>query len=66
MRLNGFPAECPQIMCASASEMGLAAYVFTQSLNRATRMSQRLEFGMVGINTASFTGAPIPFGGWKQ
>jgi succinate-semialdehyde dehydrogenase/glutarate-semialdehyde dehydrogenase/aspartate-semialdehyde dehydrogenase len=46
--------------------MGLAAYVYTRDLNRAMRLSDTLEYGMVGINTASFTGAPIPFGGWKQ
>lgn len=51
---------------ANASEMGLAAYVYTRDLNRAMRLSDALEYGMVGINTASFTGAPIPFGGWKQ
>ncbi|TBY51568.1 NAD-dependent succinate-semialdehyde dehydrogenase [Rhizobium leguminosarum bv. viciae] len=51
---------------ANASEMGLAAYVYTRDLNRAMRLSDTLEYGMVGINTASFTGAPIPFGGWKQ
>lgn len=51
---------------ANATEMGLAAYVYTRDLNRAMRLSDTLEYGMVGINTASFTGAPIPFGGWKQ
>jgi succinate-semialdehyde dehydrogenase len=51
---------------ANASEMGLAAYVYTRDLKRAMRLSDALEYGMVGINTASFTGAPIPFGGWKQ
>ena len=51
---------------ANATEMGLAAYVYTSDLNRAMRLSDALEYGMVGINTASFTGAPIPFGGWKQ
>jgi succinate-semialdehyde dehydrogenase len=51
---------------ADASEMGLAAYVYTRDLKRAMRLSDSLEYGMVGINTASFTGAPIPFGGWKQ
>ncbi len=51
---------------ANATEMGLAAYVYTTNVNRAMRLSDSLEYGMVGINTASFTGAPIPFGGWKQ
>ncbi|WP_414705788.1 aldehyde dehydrogenase family protein [Pseudomonas sp.] len=30
------------------------------------RVSDRLVFGMVALNTARFTGPPIPFGGWKQ
>ncbi len=51
---------------ANASEMGLAAYVYTRDINRALRLTDALEYGMVGVNTASFTGAPIPFGGWKQ
>jgi succinate-semialdehyde dehydrogenase/glutarate-semialdehyde dehydrogenase/aspartate-semialdehyde dehydrogenase len=51
---------------ANASEMGLAAYLYTSDLKRAMRVSDALEYGMVGVNTASFTGGPIPFGGWKQ
>lgn len=61
-----FDDEAEVIARANASEMGLAAYVYTESLGRATRTSQRLAYGMVGVNTASFTGPPIPFGGWKQ
>ncbi|MDV4179275.1 NAD-dependent succinate-semialdehyde dehydrogenase [Rhizobium brockwellii] len=51
---------------ANASEMGLAAYLYTRDLKRAMRLSDSLEYGMIGVNTASFTGAPVPFGGWKQ
>lgn len=51
---------------ANATEYGLAAYVFTRDLARSERVSRRLEFGMVGINTVKITGAPIPFGGIKQ
>jgi succinate-semialdehyde dehydrogenase/glutarate-semialdehyde dehydrogenase/aspartate-semialdehyde dehydrogenase len=61
-----FEHEAEVLARANSTEMGLAAYVYTRDLNRAMRMSQQLEFGMVAINTASFTGAPIPFGGWKQ
>jgi succinate-semialdehyde dehydrogenase/glutarate-semialdehyde dehydrogenase/aspartate-semialdehyde dehydrogenase len=46
--------------------MGLASYLYTNDLRRALRLSDRMEYGMVGVNTTSFTGAPVPFGGWKQ
>lgn len=61
-----FDSEEEVISRANANEMGLAGYVYTDSLRRALRFSERIECGMLGINTASFTGPPIPFGGWKQ
>ncbi|UWU68005.1 NAD-dependent succinate-semialdehyde dehydrogenase [Bradyrhizobium sp. NC92] len=61
-----FDSEEEVIARANASEMGLAGYVYTDNLRRAMRLSERIECGMLGINTASFTGSPIPFGGWKQ
>jgi succinate-semialdehyde dehydrogenase/glutarate-semialdehyde dehydrogenase/aspartate-semialdehyde dehydrogenase len=61
-----FDTEADVLQRANHSEYGLAAYVYTSSLNRAMRMSDRLEYGMVAVNTPKFTGAPIPFGGWKQ
>ncbi|WP_245163191.1 NAD-dependent succinate-semialdehyde dehydrogenase [Bradyrhizobium vignae] len=61
-----FDSEEEVLTRANASEMGLAAYVYTDSLRRALRLSENVEYGMVGINTASFTGPPVPFGGWKQ
>jgi len=61
-----FDSEEEVIARANASEMGLAGYVYTDDLRRAMRLSERIECGMLGINTASFTGPPIPFGGWKQ
>ncbi|MCP3374408.1 NAD-dependent succinate-semialdehyde dehydrogenase [Bradyrhizobium cajani] len=61
-----FDTEEEVVERANASEMGLAGYIYTDSLRRAIRISEQLEYGMLGINTASFTGPPIPFGGWKQ
>lgn len=61
-----FDSEDEVIARANANEMGLAGYVYTNDLRRALRLSEQIECGMVGINTASFTGPPIPFGGWKQ
>lgn len=61
-----FDSEDEVLARANASEMALAAYIYTDNLRRALRLSEKIEFGMVGVNTASFTGPPIPFGGWKQ
>lgn len=61
-----FDSEEEVVARANANEMGLAGYVYTDNLRRALRLSEQLECGMIGINTASFTGPPIPFGGWKQ
>ncbi|AVZ17507.1 NAD-dependent succinate-semialdehyde dehydrogenase [Pseudomonas aeruginosa] len=61
-----FDTEDEVIRRANNTEFGLAAYVYTNDLRRASRMSDRLEYGMVALNTPKFTGAPIPFGGWKQ
>lgn len=54
------------IQRANDTEMGLAAYIFTQSMTTALWASNHLEYGMVAVNAASFTGPPLPFGGWKQ
>lgn len=61
-----FETEDEVVQRANATEMGLAAYVYTNDLRRTLRISEALEYGMVGVNTAAFTGPPLPFGGWKQ
>ncbi|MCK1440510.1 NAD-dependent succinate-semialdehyde dehydrogenase [Bradyrhizobium sp. 15] len=61
-----FDTEEEVVTRANANERGLAGYIYTDNLRRALRVSELMECGMVGVNTASFTGPPIPFGGWKQ
>lgn len=51
---------------ANSTPYGLAAYVWTNNINDAFYFSERLEFGMVGINEWAPHGTEAPFGGWKQ
>ncbi|MDR3510193.1 MAG: NAD-dependent succinate-semialdehyde dehydrogenase [Caulobacteraceae bacterium] len=51
---------------ANRLPFGLAAYAFTRSLSTATAISERLESGMVGLNTFTITVPETPFGGVKQ
>jgi succinate-semialdehyde dehydrogenase / glutarate-semialdehyde dehydrogenase len=50
---------------ANDTAYGLGSFVFTESLERATRMSDALEAGMVGINTTVLSRPETPFGGIK-
>lgn len=61
-----FETEDEAVAQANATEFGLAAYVYSGDLARAWRVGEKLEYGMVGVNTSKITGAPIPFGGVKQ
>ncbi len=61
-----FQTEVEVIERANATPYGLAAYVFTRDISRMFRLGDALEYGMVGINAVSMTGASIPFGGQKQ
>lgn len=54
------------IEMANSSEYGLAAYIHTSNLNTALRVSEQLDYGMVGINEWSVALPEAPFGGMKQ
>ncbi|MGR9244113.1 NAD-dependent succinate-semialdehyde dehydrogenase (plasmid) [Rhizobium leguminosarum] len=61
-----FGDEAEAIAIANDTPFGLAAYFFTENLHRAWRVSEALEFGMVGLNTGSVSMEIAPFGGIKQ
>jgi succinate-semialdehyde dehydrogenase/glutarate-semialdehyde dehydrogenase len=61
-----FRSEADAIESANRVEYGLAAYFYTRDLSRALRVAERLEFGMVGLNTGIISTEVAPFGGVKQ
>ncbi|MEO1909688.1 MAG: NAD-dependent succinate-semialdehyde dehydrogenase [Paracoccus sp. (in: a-proteobacteria)] len=61
-----FDTEAQAIEMANDSEFGLAAYFYSRDLNRVWRVSERLESGMVGVNTGLISTEVAPFGGIKQ
>ena len=61
-----FETEDEAIAKANASEYGLMGYVFTRDLNRALRVAEALDTGMVGLNQGVPSNAAAPFGGVKQ
>lgn len=64
--VTAFDDEAEVIERANSTQYGLVAYVVTANGARQLRMGRALEYGMVAVNRAKITGAPIPFGGWKQ
>src|SRR5690606_24950979 len=61
-----FRTEGEALRRANDTEFGLAGYVFTESLDRAFHVADRLETGLVGINQGVPSNAAAPFGGLKQ
>ena len=61
-----FETEAEVVARANDTEYGLAAYLHSQDPRRIYRMTRALAFGMVAVNRTKITGAPIPFGGFKQ
>lgn len=58
--------ETEMIRLANDTPFGLAAYVYTRDVNRVHRLSEGLDFGMIGVN-APMVGSPAtPFGGMKE
>ena len=61
-----FATEAEALARANDTEYGLVAYVFTRDLARTLRVSEALEFGMVGINQGIVSNPAAPFGGVKH
>ncbi len=61
-----FKTDEEALDAANRTEYGLVAYVYTRDLNRALRVAERLESGMVGLNQGVVSNPAAPFGGVKQ
>ena len=61
-----FETEDQAIEMANNTEFGLAAYFFSRDIGRIWRVSEALEYGMVGINEGIISTEVAPFGGYKE
>ncbi|MEJ2044906.1 MAG: NAD-dependent succinate-semialdehyde dehydrogenase [Reinekea sp.] len=61
-----FSSEADAIAMANNTEFGLASYIFTNDIGRIWRVSEALEYGMVGVNETAISSELIPFGGVKE
>ncbi|KAL4988499.1 aldehyde dehydrogenase family-domain-containing protein [Aspergillus falconensis] len=64
--LSKFKTEDEVVLRANSVEVGLASYLITSDLGKAHRVSEKLEFGMVAINTGMISDSAAPFGGIKH
>lgn len=64
--IQTFDTEAQAIQMANGTPYGLAAYIYSNDVHRTRRVSEALEFGMVGANTGLISTEVAPFGGTKQ
>ncbi|NKY25590.1 NAD-dependent succinate-semialdehyde dehydrogenase [Nocardia gamkensis] len=62
----GFDTEEQGLAAANDTEFGLVSYVYTRDLDRALRIAEGLESGMVGVNRGVISDPAAPFGGVKE
>ncbi|MEJ2045026.1 MAG: NAD-dependent succinate-semialdehyde dehydrogenase [Reinekea sp.] len=61
-----FETEAEAIQMANDTAYGLSAYLFTENLSRMLRVSEALQYGMVGVNEGVLSSEMAPFGGVKE
>lgn len=61
-----FKSEDEAIRLANDTQFGLASYLFTESMSRAWRVAEALEYGLVGVNEGIISTEVAPFGGVKE
>jgi succinate-semialdehyde dehydrogenase/glutarate-semialdehyde dehydrogenase len=61
-----FVSDEEAVELANDTEYGLAAYFYSNDLRRVWRVAERLEYGIVGVNSGIISTAVAPFGGMKQ
>lgn len=61
-----FESEEDVIKMANATEYGLSAYIYTRDMKRGLAISEKLEYGMIGMNRGLVSDTAAPFGGMKQ
>jgi len=64
--LFSFDTESEVVDLANDTPFGLAAYVYSRDVGRVWRVSEGLEYGMVGVNTGLISNEMSPFGGVKE
>lgn len=64
--LISFETDEEVIEQANATIYGLAAYIYTENISRIFKVSEQLEYGMVGMNSTAISNEVVPFGGVKQ
>jgi succinate-semialdehyde dehydrogenase/glutarate-semialdehyde dehydrogenase len=61
-----FKEEADAVRMANDSRYGLASYFYSRDIGRAWRVTEALEYGMVGVNTGRLSSEAAPFGGMKE
>ncbi|HXA59727.1 MAG TPA: aldehyde dehydrogenase family protein, partial [Streptosporangiaceae bacterium] len=64
--IAAYPDERSMLAAANATSAGLVAFAYTRDLDRALRIGEALQAGMVGLNRGLVSNPAAPFGGVKQ